>query len=125
SNNIKEFFLSKKINTSTNDEIKKIYPTLIEKKIFNPPWNKLFLRKFWLENQLVFPNVKKGQDALLNISSFKFLKKISVIPDKLYIYYIGRSGSAQTELSNEDFTYFEINQEYERELFSFWNIDYE
>lgn len=118
----KEFSASCVLTTETNEEVKKIYSKLIDNKIFNPPWNKLFLKKFWEKNNLQFPAVKKGQDALLNLIAFKYLERITVIPDKLYCYYIGRIGSAQTTLSDNDFEYFEINQGYEKDLLLFWGI---
>lgn len=123
-NAIKKFNIDDAITTSKNDDVKNLYSKLVEAKLFNPPWNKLYLKKFWIENRLEFPNVKKGQDALLNILAFKSARKISVIPNKLYTYYIGRNGSAQTELSDVDFVFFEINQSYEKDLFSFWNVDH-
>lgn len=118
----KKFGTTNILTTLTNDEVKKVYPVLTHKKIFNPPWNKLFSTKFWQENKLEFPAVKKGQDALLNMIAFKCVERIVVIPDKLYCYYIGRVGSAQTTLSDNDFEYFKINQRYETDLMRFWEI---
>lgn len=120
--NVKEFGITNLLTTKTNEEVKEIYSSLMDNRIFNPPWNKLFLTKFWKENNLEFPTVKKGQDALLNMIAFKHLERMTVIPDKLYCYYIGRVGSAQTTLSDNDFEYFEINQAYEKELMFFWEM---
>lgn len=120
--NTKEFGIANILTTKTNEGVKEIYSRLMDNRIFNPPWNKLFLTKFWKKHNLEFPKVKKGQDALLNMIAFKHLERMTVIPDKLYCYYIGRVGSAQTTLSDNDFEYFEINQAYEKDLMLFWEM---
>lgn len=117
---IKDFKMLDDISFNTNKEVREIYFELLSKKLFNPPWNKLYLSRFWKENNLQYPNVKKGQDALLNMDAFKKLNKLVVTSQILYLYYIGREGSAQTTLSDSDFEYFKINQEWENRLFDFW-----
>lgn len=125
SKNTKKFSVSNVLTTLTNEEVKNIYPVLVDNKLFNPPWNKLFLTDFWRRNSLAFPAVKKGQDALLNMIAFRYLERLAILPQNLYLYYIGRIGSAQTTLSDNDFEYFEINQKYEKKLMDFWNINTE
>ncbi|GMQ72773.1 glycosyltransferase family 2 protein [Tetragenococcus halophilus] len=118
----KKFGPNSFLTTKTNDEVKRNYFFIVENNIFNPPWNKLFLKEFWNENKLEFPAVKKGQDALLNLVAFKFLNRLTMIPNYIYAYYIGREGSAQTMLSDNDLEYFRINQQYEKELLEHWDI---
>lgn len=120
--NEKKFNVAEREIFKSNSAVKKVYPRLMNNKLFNPPWNKLYLRKFWIDNNLQFPDVKIGQDALLNLLAFRYVNKLTLITDEVYKYYIGRSGSAQTVLSDIDFKYFDINQKYERDLFKHWGI---
>lgn len=53
----------------------------------NPPWNKMLLRKFVLQNNLHFEEAPNGNDILFSLLAGFYAKKIYVDKRILYSYY--------------------------------------
>lgn len=76
-------------------------------KIFNSislfeVWNKVYNRKFLIDNQLEFTNMKNGQDAYFNIEVAKKINHILILKDTFYNYYASREGSSQNSYYSYD-----------------------
>ena len=54
--------------------------------LFGGPCNKMYNRQIILQNNIRFPDLKRGQDEIFNLYYYPFVKKCCVISDNLYIY---------------------------------------
>ena len=52
-----------------------------------PPWNKMFLRKFILKNNICFEEVPNGNDILFSILAGYYAKDIHIDKRVIYLYY--------------------------------------
>jgi glycosyltransferase involved in cell wall biosynthesis len=68
-------------------------PLFFQTSLFSP-CNKIYRKKFLLENNLHFPSNRTGQDSLFNIDVFCNLPTIYVTSEIHYYYLFGRPGSA-------------------------------
>lgn len=73
--------------------------------LLNPPWNKIYDKKFLDKNKVRFTSQKKGQDALFNIEALKYISCYYINTGVYYNYVMGRIGSAQTNYNSKDFQY--------------------
>lgn len=51
------------------------------------PWNKVFKRSIIIENDIVFPTLRRHQDEAFISSYVNYVESIRFIPDVLYTYY--------------------------------------
>ncbi|MFD1466069.1 glycosyltransferase family 2 protein [Lapidilactobacillus mulanensis] len=82
------------------DAIGDLFIFLENNELFNPPWNKLYRLNLLVQNNIKFPPLAVGEDAVFNYIFFRFLESAYVIAEPLYNYLTLREGSA-TE--NENF----------------------
>lgn len=61
------------------------------------PWNKLFRRKFVVENQLHFQKIKRSNDVFFICMALVLAKRIALLDDKLVVYRINDSGIQGTD----------------------------
>ena len=59
------------------------------------PWNKLYSRKFIIDNELRFQNVSNTNDLYFFVTAFASARSIVCVPDRLVYYRINRPGSIQ------------------------------
>lgn len=59
---------------------------LLQRDIFGPPWNELVRRKVLVENEIVFPEVRPGDDHIWILNLFFTAKKFLRIPNTTYIW---------------------------------------
>lgn len=71
-------------------------------------WNKIYSKKFILENKLRFPNNRTAQDAIFNLTLLSKSPAVEIIPDSLYHYLISRPGSNQTVLKSKFMDEYEV-----------------
>lgn len=65
-------------------------------------WRSAFSRSFLLENDLWFnSHLPYGEDQLFYFEAYPLSKSTSLIPDKLYDYRVGRTGSLMSNASQE------------------------
>ncbi|MBO4897365.1 MAG: glycosyltransferase [Clostridia bacterium] len=55
--------------------------------LFGGPVNKLFKKKIIDDNNLRFPDLRRGQDEVFNLYYYPNVQKAVIIPDTLYTYY--------------------------------------
>lgn len=55
--------------------------------LFGGPINKLFNTSVIKNNNVRYPDLKRGQDEIFNMRYYRFVNSCSVIPDILYTYY--------------------------------------
>lgn len=53
---------------------------------FNTPWNKLYKTSIVKEHGIVFPKLKRAQDAIFNMEYYKHIRSFCIIPDVLYYF---------------------------------------
>jgi len=61
-------------------------------------WNKLFLRSFWNENRISFPNVVRSNDIVPSLRAFMDAKSIGLTDSVVYIY---RDRPGTSSMSNK------------------------
>jgi len=80
----------------TNEEIIFGIPNFYKESVLFVAWAKVIRRNFLLENKIKFTAQRTGQDALFSLDTFKFAQSLLWLPQKYYLYNVGREGSAQT-----------------------------
>lgn len=63
-------------------------------------WNKIYRKSFLDKNNILFDDMKTGQDAMFNLKLFRHLNQI-IINNKSYYHYRIRSNSARTNMNYE------------------------
>ncbi|NMD70863.1 glycosyltransferase family 2 protein [Bacillus sp. DNRA2] len=62
---------------------------LIEDEIINAPWNKVYLKSYLLEHQILFPaDLDMGEDLKFNLDVLKDVQYVKVIPKPLVNYTV-------------------------------------
>ncbi|MBR1421634.1 MAG: glycosyltransferase family 2 protein [Selenomonadaceae bacterium] len=80
--------------------VERLQEEFIDFGIFVNIWTKLYRRKFLVENEIYFPNVKRNGDFLFNFATLCLSKKFQVINDCGYIFRTGHLKS-MTKVSSE------------------------
>ena len=75
-----------KITLNTANECRNIFCDLIFSSILNPPWNKVYRRTIIEKYNVVFPNVRRGQDAFFNMEYYRHICSLTSINTVLYYY---------------------------------------
>ena len=78
--------------TSDSENLEDRVNNLLQRDIFGPPWNELVRRKMLVENEIVFPEVRPGDDHIWILHLFFTAKKFLRIPSIGYFW-------RQTEIS--------------------------
>ncbi|MCH5427898.1 glycosyltransferase family 2 protein [Lactococcus lactis] len=85
-------------------------------------WNKIYERKFLIENNISFDDQRTGQDAIFNLKIFRKINNLKIVPQSFYNYLELRPDSAQTKFrENKVFDNFAIAREFQKLLY-FWKI---
>lgn len=86
---LKEYNTTRKETLFVNkEEFRKNFSHLYyEGVLFGAPYNKLFKTSVIFDNNIRFPDLKRGQDEVFNMYYYRFVNTCSVIPDALYTYY--------------------------------------
>jgi len=109
--------------TYTGKEIVNQFNHFIHENNMNCLWNKLYLLSFLKENNIYFPNLKVGEDALFNIEVYKKLNRLTTNPKKYYYYRMDRDGSAMNSFRFERiYEVIAVRNGY-YSLFSSWEAD--
>ena len=90
--------------------------------IFDVPWNKLYKRSVAKENGIVFPDIRRCQDAAFNLEFFNCIQSAASL-DKAYYHYMENTQSDVMRKFPKD--YFGIVLIYYRrliEVFSSWGM---
>ena len=90
-----------KLFISSACSLKKNFDQLFYETSMFSPCNKIYSRQFLLDNQLVFPNNRTGQDSLFNIEVIKQVPVIYVTHHIYYYYRFNRKGSAARKLDKQ------------------------
>ena len=69
-----------------NNSIIKYLNSSFSYRISNVPWNKIYVSKIIKDNNILFPNKKRGQDFVFNMSYTSKINKYYYINEKLYVY---------------------------------------
>ena len=54
--------------------------------ILNTPWNKIYKKEIITENKILFPNIRRAQDAIFNLYYYDKINSAVVINKPLYCY---------------------------------------
>lgn len=75
-----------------------------KKMSLGTPWNKLFLRKIIVENNIEFPeHIHYGEDLLFNLQYFAYCNKLIYIKKKLYNYFSVNNQSLEAKFKPDLF----------------------
>ena len=72
--------------TFETDDLKERVRILLQKDIFGPPWNELVRRDVLVENEIVFPEVRPGDDHIWIVNLFFTAKKFLRVPTVSYFW---------------------------------------
>lgn len=70
------------------------------------PWNKLFRKKFILENDLYFQEISNSNDVFFCLMALFLAKRISYVDMNLVYYRINHGGNIQSKKSKEPLAFF-------------------
>lgn len=75
------------------------------------PWNKVFSRKFIVDNQIKFEEIPVGNDAMFSLKANFLANKILIIENKLYHYTVSNNNSITHSIRSFDRTmdYLNVN----------------
>ncbi|OUZ07287.1 hypothetical protein BHE97_17455 [Aeromicrobium sp. PE09-221] len=68
-------------------------PTLLYSR---PCWNKAFVREWWEENQIRFPDVPRSNDIVPMVTAYLAARRIDIVDDVVYLYRERPGGSSMT-----------------------------
>lgn len=66
------------------------------------PWAKVYSLNIIKDNNLFFPKMRIGEDALFNLSYYKVIERVKILNITSYIYYMDNDGSAMSKNKIED-----------------------
>lgn len=69
-----------------NNSVIKYLNSTFSYRISNVPWNKIYVSKIIKDNNILFPNKKRGQDLVFNMAYTSKINKYKYINKKLYVY---------------------------------------
>ena len=72
-------------------------------KFNTTPWNYLFRRDFLMDNNIIFPDLKHGEDEFFDFCAICLAKKILLVPNVIYIYRIRQDSMNRQAVSPEDY----------------------
>lgn len=96
-NNIKSPIFNKIVGLLNKQQFQDDFKKIESENNFNSIWNKIYSRKFLLDNSFKFPDNKTAQDAIFNYDIINYAQKIQIIEDTLYNYISYRPNSAQNK----------------------------
>lgn len=85
---VKKEVWSPKGEYKTQKECREAFCQILFTTSFNTPWNKLYKMSIIQENNVRFPDIRRGQDAVFNMEYFKYINSFCLIPDALYDFRI-------------------------------------
>lgn len=77
------------------------------KTIRSVVWNKLFLRRVIIENELLFPLITLSEDVVFNFETVTVVKTLFILNKKLIYYRIGNTNSLTHKLNEMPYAVFE------------------
>ncbi|MBQ3418148.1 MAG: glycosyltransferase [Ruminococcus sp.] len=69
--------------------------------IFDVPWNKLYKRSVAVENQIVFPDIRRCQDATFNIDFFNCIQSAASLDQAYYRYMENTTADVQRKFPKD------------------------
>ena len=72
--------------TLETEDLEKRVQILLQKDIFGPPWNELVRRDMLVENEIIFPEVRPGDDHIWALNLFFSAKKFLRVPQVSYFW---------------------------------------
>lgn len=78
--------IPKELSLKTSTECRQNFCELLFSSAINIPWNKVFRADLIRENGIVFPDVRRAQDAFFNMEYYKHIECLRTIPVSLYCY---------------------------------------
>lgn len=99
-----ENFIPKPDVVHGRENILLLIPYLIEEKIFNPLWNKVYRTKFIKEKKMELnPKYKLGEDFLFNLEYLGSIEKV-ILLDKALYHYITNDNSLTESYTADKFS---------------------
>ncbi len=106
----------------TKEEFRKDAYKLFDKNMLYPPWNKLFLRQYVLENKLYFPTTF-WDDFPFNLSVIKNIEKVAVTSKQYYHFLRARSESETSKYIPRMYEKREEEHGWMQGLYRYWGVN--
>ena len=106
---------------STKEEFRKEAYKLFDKNMLYPPWNKLFLREYIVQNQLYFPTTF-WDDFPFNLSVIRNIERVAVTSKQYYHFLRARADSETAKYVAKMYEKREEEHGWMLELYKCWNI---
>lgn len=117
-----EKYTYKDIYLQSKDEIKGIFWELYDQKLVFNLWNKLYKREFLMNHQICFTNLRKGQDAVFNLTAFKYVKKIYINNTIYYKYHLYNSNNITSRYTPNILAVYIVLHHTFKELMQEWQL---
>ena len=105
----------------TKEEFRRDAYKLFDKNMLYPPWNKLFLREFIVENKLYFPTTF-WDDFPFNLSVIKDIEKVAVTSKQYYHFLRARSESETSKYVPQMYEKREEEHSWMLGLYRYWGV---
>ena len=79
---------------------------LLQKDIFGPPWNELVRRDLLVENEIIFPEVRPGEDHFWILNLFFSAKKFLRVPKVSYFWRQTENSMTRCQKTLQEYTIF-------------------
>ena len=105
----------------TKEEFRKNAYKLFDKNMLYPPWNKLFLREYIIDNKLYFPTTF-WDDFPFNLSVIKDIEKVAVTSKQYYHFLRARSESETSKYVPQMYEKREEEHSWMLGLYRYWGV---
>ncbi len=105
---------------SSQAEFRRDAHRLFDKNLLYTPWNKLYLSKYILDNQLYFPQTF-WDDFPFNLSVIRNVEKVGVLSDKYYHFIRQRTESETAKYRSDMYDKREEEHRWMLDLYAYWN----
>lgn len=106
---------------STKDEFRKNAYKLFDKNLLYTPWNKLYERKYIMENNLRFPTTF-WDDFPFNLSIVRDVERVTVTSRQYYHFLRARTESETSAYRSGMYEKREEEHSWMLELYRYWNV---
>ncbi len=105
----------------TKEEFRKNAYKLFDKNMLYPPWNKLFLREYIIDNKLYFPTTF-WDDFPFNLSVIKDIERVTVTSKQYYHFLRARSESETSKYVPQMYEKREEEHGWMLGLYRYWGV---
>lgn len=107
---------------SSQKEFREYAHKMFDKNLLYTPWNKLFERKYIMDNNIRFRNTF-WDDFPFNLDVVRDVERVVLLENKYYHFMRARSDSETTKYRSDMYEKREEEHRWMLDLYNYWNID--